>query len=154
MADEHPTIRTLLTAVTAVAIPFGYFAAPLLRFTDAATLAIAGTAIGVGASCTWMALRENWGRPHEIFYSVMLVGGLAGLTYELKGAADVSYANNLRCTAIQRDMLSAHSRMANPADAFQALGCRPQGRTGIMVPPTDRETKARRPLPDGGYLRW
>jgi hypothetical protein len=61
-------------------------------------------------------------------------------------------ANYKRCLAIQRDMLSAHPRIADGPNKFQALGCRPQGTdTRIFVPPTDRERAAGKPLPWGGY---
>lgn len=61
-------------------------------------------------------------------------------------------ANDSRCLLIQRDMLSARPRMANPADVFQALGCKPQGRdVRIFVSPTNRERAAGKALPWGGY---
>jgi len=44
-------------------------------------------------------------------------------------------ANERRCLAIQRDMLSARPRRADGPDLFQALGCRPQGEGGVYAPP-------------------
>lgn len=45
-------------------------------------------------------------------------------------------ANDRRCLAIQRDMLSARPRRTDGPDLFQALGCRPQGEGSVYAPRT------------------
>lgn len=60
-------------------------------------------------------------------------------------------ANDKRCVAVQADLLSAHPRRPDAADLFQALHCRPVGEGSVHAPPTDRERKAGRSLPWGGY---
>jgi hypothetical protein len=52
-------------------------------------------------------------------------------------------ANDRRCLAIQRDMLSARPRRADNPDLFQALGCRPQGEGSVYAPPRSSEGKSR-----------
>jgi hypothetical protein len=58
-----------------------------------------------------------------------------------------SAANERRCLAVQRDMLSAQPRRDDGPDLFQALGCRPQGEGSVFATPTSR---ASRPVQDHG----
>lgn len=48
------------------------------------------------------------------------------------------YANDIRCFAIQRDMLSSMPLRSDDPDLFQALGCRPQGEGSVYA---ERDTK-------------
>lgn len=84
----------------------------------------------------------------------VLSGGYGVYRYGelIVAASAAALANDKRCLAIQRDMLSARPRIADGPDKFQALGCRPQGTdTRIFVAPTNRERAAGKPLPWGGY---
>lgn len=128
---------------------------PLVRFADAGEFMSGGALIA--ASLTGFAIftvREEdkyaivWGTTAAL----MGLQGVWILTAAVFAANNAAAQNDVRCLAIQRDMLSAHRRIADGPDLFQALGCRPQGGGIIRVRPTDRELKARRPLPDGGYL--
>lgn len=75
-----------------------------------------------------------------------------GSYYYVSAGPIASYkANVRRCLAIQRDMLSAHRRLSDGPEVFQALGCRPQGDGIIRVPATDREKRVGHALPNGGY---
>ena len=83
-----------------------------------------------------------------------LIAGLIGAFYfVIAGFSDAENsvrANDRRCAAVQRDLLSARPRRSDAADLFQALGCRPRGEAPVYAPPTKRELMAGRPLPDGG----
>lgn len=56
-------------------------------------------------------------------------------------------ANDRRCLAIQRDMLSAQPRRADGPDLFQALGCRPQGEGNVYAPRHDVKPLQQLPKP-------
>ncbi len=47
----------------------------------------------------------------------------------------IDRANEMRCLAIQRDMLSAQPRRSDGPDLFQALGCKPQGEGSVYATP-------------------
>lgn len=51
-------------------------------------------------------------------------------------------ANDRRCLAIQRDMLSAEPRRDDGPDLFQALGCRPQGEGSVYASPVARKASS------------
>ncbi|KQS48251.1 hypothetical protein ASG20_14195 [Sphingomonas sp. Leaf198] len=60
--------------------------------------------------------------------------GVFLLMFSFSQAEDESWANDRRCLAIQRDMLSANPRRDDGPDLFQALGCRPQGEGSVYAP--------------------
>lgn len=53
----------------------------------------------------------------------------------IRGHEQSGRANDKRCLAIQRDMLSSQPRRADGPDLFQALGCRPQGEGSVYAQP-------------------
>ncbi len=130
------------------------FGAPVLRFVPPAPLFVFGF-----LACTTVAVsyfnslyRDLIGVRFGMVVNLMLIGltGVTGCFFVVQAAKD-AVTNDARCLAIQRDMLAAHPRRSDGPDLFQALGCRPQGQGGVAAPPTDRERKAGRPLPWGGY---
>lgn len=143
----------LKTAAVAAAI-LAFCIQPVLRFVDADLFMGGGAIFGAGLTGVVAAFYER-GRVALVVWAVtaaamMVVGGwLLGTAATQAGRNAVD--NDARCLAIQRDMLSAHRRMQDAPDVFQALGCRPQGAGVVHVPPTDREHRAGAPLPDGGY---
>jgi hypothetical protein len=44
------------------------------------------------------------------------------------------HANDRRCEAIQRDMLSAHPKRSDDTAIFEALSCKPQGAGSVYAP--------------------
>jgi hypothetical protein len=64
--------------------------------------------------------------------SAMLFAAGAGLTGLTGFKSDI--ANDRRCLALQRDILSARPRRSDSPDLFQALGCRPQGEGSVYAP--------------------
>lgn len=83
-------------------------------------------------------------------FIAITIGGMVYGIVTVPAMVDEAF-NDKRCLSIQRDMLSAHRRIEDGPDVFQALGCRPQGSGIIRVKPTDRELRAGRALTDGGY---
>lgn len=59
-------------------------------------------------------------------------------------------ANDKRCLAIQKDMLSPHPLRSDAPDLFQALGCRPQGEGSVHAPPSEQMIEVHEWLPWGG----
>ncbi len=112
-----------------------------------------GAALWSAACILTLMTASNQRKLHIVGSQALL--GFAGTVALMVAFADASTelkANDKRCLAIQRDMLSAHPRISDGPGKFQALGCRPQGTdTRIFVPPTDRERAAGKALPHGGY---
>lgn len=54
--------------------------------------------------------------------------------YKAQILSDDGKANDKRCLAIQRDMLSAMPLRNDDPDLFQALGCHPQGQGSVYAP--------------------
>lgn len=97
-------------------------------------------------------VRRREARPAYLVSVAAVLVSIVSLIGTVLPLAKRDSTNDQRCLALQRDMLSAHPRIGNSADVFQALGCRPQGQDRrIFVPPTDRERAAGKPLPWGGY---
>lgn len=151
MDSQHPIERAFFAAVAVIAATFAFFVSPVLRFAPANSLQLAGLGVGVGAAGLWLAMNGDWGKRWQLLYGVPALASMVWMTTIVVGAGETSIANDARCLAIQRDMLSAHRRMADGPNVFQALGCRPQGNGMIRVAPTDRELEAGRPLSEGGY---
>ncbi|MDF2493268.1 hypothetical protein [Sphingomonas sp.] len=109
-------------------------------------------AAGLTRAATWMGNEQAWRDPLGAYNGNHDLVGHLRHVHDVQRAREAARINDVRCLAIQRDMLSAHPRIAAGPDKFQALGCRPQGTdTRIFVPPTDRERAAGKALPQGGY---
>lgn len=130
-----------------------YFASPLLRYVDPATMLFAAMALSIGVVYwhdAWSADKVTAKRKIWFGIAAFAASAWAGAP-EIRDAINDVRANDKRCAAVQMDMLSAHPRRADSPDLFQALGCRPQGQGGVSAPPTDRERRAGHPLSWGGY---
>lgn len=110
-----------------------FAATPLLRFADPAVLWAGGYALATAVIVLVISqslINQKW---------LMRAGGalaglgLAILFYLGDTGMTASKANDKRCLAIQRDMLSAQPRRDDGPDLFQALGCRPQGEGSIYA---------------------
>ncbi len=127
---------------------------PFLRYGDAPSIAIVGVCAGLfvllfNAIYLSPGKRRWFYAGTGTFFLVCSGWALIGNAYPMVWA---SGANDERCRAIQEDMLSAHPRKANGPELFQALGCAPTGDDPtIFVPPTNRELRAGKALPFGGY---
>lgn len=125
-----------------------------LRYGDNATLAIIGLCAGLfGLLFNSVYLFPGRGRIAFALSSLVFLafGGLT-LLFAAPPMLAASSANDERCRAIQEDMLSAHPRKPDGPELFQALGCAPTGfDRRVFAPPTDRELKAGKSLPFGGY---
>lgn len=144
------------TGLGVAALVMAFFSSGEIAASDPVPLASAGICLGVAIMADHHVQSIPTGRRAAFMLSCVTVAAFVfgcGLIVFLGKEADRALsANRQRCWAIQQDMLSAHPRMSNAADAFQALGCRPQGEDSrIFVPPTDRERAAGKPLPSGGY---
>lgn len=141
-------------AVAAGAVLLAFCMQPVLRFVDADRFLGGGAFVGAAFTGLVAAWNETKRLPAFVFglsgIVMLLLGGWLLASTSTRAGSD-AVANDRRCIAIQRDMLSAHRRIEDGPDVFQALGCRPQGTGVIRVKPTDRELKAGHPLPSGGY---
>ncbi len=127
---------------------------PFIRSGDTADMAIVGLSAGLftlllnGVYVLKGPIRHYLAVGSICF--LLLAGGL--VLSNARPMIDTAAANDDRCRALQKDMLSSHPRKANGPDLFQALGCSPSGADRrIFVPPTDREIAAGHSLPHGGY---
>lgn len=80
--------------------------------------------------------------------SIAVLGSVAALisiSYPAQKRSE--RANERRCLAIQRDMLSARPRRPDGPDLFQALGCRAQGEGSVYRTPSAAERRAGHSLP-------
>lgn len=152
----HP-IASIWGSLALSGVIIAFASQPLFRFANPSTLMGGALVIGLGLCLFHIASAEpnRFARNFNLalcFFLVIFGGFFLFMTQE--EARDASYANDTRCLAIQRDMLSARHRMDDGPEIFQALGCRPQGTDEtIRVKPTHSELRAGRPLPNGGYSR-
>ncbi|SEM54057.1 hypothetical protein SAMN05192583_0560 [Sphingomonas gellani] len=132
-------------------------AGPLLRFTPPDVLQLFGLFVAGVVFAGYWGLIYFGDRDAKYMIALALLLAVAAsviATPMLNNATADSEANDRRCLAIQRDMVSAHRRIPDGPALFQAFGCRPQGSDPrLFVPPTDREKRAGHALPYGGYPR-
>jgi hypothetical protein len=133
---EDPTLAPLTGAIIAGAAAYAFLVSPVLRYADVDILAWTAPILGLGTAATWVAAHL---RPPRIVFNLISGVAFASLTVlslTVLDARKSASANDRRCLAIQRDMLSAHPRKPDGPALFQAFGCRPQGEGSVMVPPS------------------
>jgi hypothetical protein len=144
-ADLKRIGRGLLIAVPLV----GFVGQPLLRYASPAYLWVAGFSLAIGAAIV-TAEHTRRSVPWVLFGLVCGVASFFALAAISDEALTNAYNNDLRCLAIQRDMLSAQPKRADGPDLFQALGCRPQGAGDVYAlrgSPADHTPTARQLTP-------
>lgn len=130
------------------------FTSPYLKYVPTGQVFALGTSIGLSVMSLYWGTIYLGRADGKFWFGLGVLIGACGLIlgfYTSLIALDGAHANAKRCLAIQRDMLSAHPRRSDDPDLFQALGCAPSGEGSVSAAPTDREKKAGRPLPWGGY---
>lgn len=140
-----------ITAFAVVGAISAFLLQPLIRFMDALALEAAALGIMLGGAGLYAMLVLRRGIWAALFGALPIIFGAIIFLYQLNSAATASRVNDFRCKLLQTDMLADQPARSNAADAFAALGCRPQGDGDISAPVTDRERKAGRLLPNGGY---
>lgn len=121
----------------AAAALLAYILQPYVRFLPSNT-AIGGVVLAISL-VGYHAAAAN--KDFDKVAARAVVGGLGVFLLMLSffQAEDESWANDRRCLAIQRDMLSAQPRRHDGPDLFQALGCRPQGEGSVYAAPVGRK---------------
>lgn len=152
MHAEPELIDGIDRSLAAGAIIAAFFATPILRYVDPLLLVEAGAwaALGFGATFTVRHLPGGWryvGTGTSVLCLALAAWWIVPAGIQLQTSAA---ANDRRCLAIQRDMLSAQPRRADGPDLFQSLGCRPQGGGSVFAEPTRLEGAAGHALPGGG----
>lgn len=66
----------------------------------------------------------------------------AAVTFLFFQSVSNEAANDRRCLAIQRDMLSSMPLRSDGPELFQALGCRPHGEGSVYAPQTSKRQKS------------
>jgi len=137
MASEPDSDLHKLVGVGAAAVVAAFFLNPILpRFPPVYLL---WTATLASTALIWFY--EPWTHGRTLGWASIVLGvgfALIAFVLFLIALAHVERdqaANDRRCLAVQRDMLSARPRRADGPDLFQALGCRPQGEGSVYAPP-------------------
>lgn len=96
-------------------------------------------AIFAGATVLSIAFEQSrtWSTFRKIALPAAAIVAIATSYVVFKPLPDEA-ANDKRCLAIQRDMLSSMPMRSDGPDLFQALGCRPQGEGSVYA---ERDTK-------------
>lgn len=134
---ESETAR-FAAGIVAVALVAGYFAAPLLKYAEPGSLYLTGGLFGVGVGSWWALTGYESPTWQKVIAGLLILWGAISLLVMLGWAIETSRANDQRCLAIQRDMLSSMPFRSDGPDLFQALGCRPQGEGSVYA---ERDTK-------------
>lgn len=151
---RDPTQETRYVGVGAAVVVSGYLFSPVLQTLDHASL----TSAAIYSASALLMFYQPRAQSKRTMLAWQVVGLFAAVLAVTTVARSViradqnQDANDRRCLAIQRDMLSAHPHKPDGPALFQAFGCRPQGEGSAYAPPTDRELRAGRPLDNGGYL--
>lgn len=136
MANEHRPFTQLLPIFTTGAAIAVVGSGPLLRFVDPVT--VWTVALGLAAAVIINLLTEQEGleRWQQVLAWAFMTSACAVIIWTTSDWIAAARANDRRCLAIQRDMLSARPRRSDSPDLFQALGCRPQGEGSVYAPLT------------------
>lgn len=123
-SESFPKI--MATGVLILASVIAYFAVPLLRFADPRALFDAGSMFAFGAAAFYIEVSYSDRRATLILFAGIFLIGVIEIASVQAEAFKVSRYVDQKCAVIQFDMLSPKPSRENLADAFQALGCRPQ----------------------------
>lgn len=142
MVTEKATgMRRTLQVFAAGAAVLAFSASPLMRYADPVEIWTFGIAL---ASMIIINLIEDEEANSPLGIVTTRIIGYGTICLVVWWSSDwtsSAKANDRRCVAIQRDMLSARPRRHDGPDLFQALGCRPQGGGSVYASPvTERAT--------------
>ncbi|WP_165895482.1 hypothetical protein [Sphingomonas sp. PP-CE-1A-559] len=141
--------RRWYQSIIVCAAVIAFSSQPLMRFYSPVLLLEVGvtfTIVGVGFAFLRGHLEEmdrptGRSHPRQVVVAAVLatlLGLLAATGFFVAASSTAvkdSRANDARCLAIQRDMLSAKPRRNDDPDMFQALACRPQGEGSVFAKP-------------------
>ena len=133
--DREAMTKTIVQSALIASAVVAYFVSPLLPFANPRTLFNGGAMLGVGLGGAWSAMHGKWGKLWFGAYGLLALAGATILMVELTAAAVHSAANDRRCEQVQADMIGPKPQRPDGPDLFQALRCRPQGRSPIALPP-------------------
>lgn len=145
--DRADIDRVLFPAITALVAVFAFTTVPVLRFAPPESLSAAGAMLAFGAAGSWVAIRLDWDLALQIVVGAALLAGAFYMSLIVSHATEASKANDRRCIAVQRDMLSARPRRTDGPDLFQALGCRGQGEGSVYIPPPAKRSASNKSAP-------
>lgn len=145
--EPIPVTKLLLQVGLAAGATLAFFYSPFFDFADGSRLFWCGLLIsilvglGVGAAPAVKTKRHFY-----IYLSVLFPPLYAILFFGIAAPAkEAAAVNDLRCSTIQSDMLSAKPRIASGPELYIALHCAPSGDDPtIYVSPTRRELTAYR----------
>ncbi|WP_426255823.1 hypothetical protein [Sphingomonas sp. DC2300-3] len=134
-AVEEGIITAIDRALATIAILSAFALTPLLPFANPVAVAAGGCLFAVAAGLRFFGqqLPPRWSIASAVIGLVLFVIAGAILLPATSNAAAAAKANERRCLAIQKDMLSSLPLRANDADVFQALGCKPQGAGSVYA---------------------
>lgn len=110
-----------------------FTAAPLLRYADPVELWFAGIAIAGAIVISLVEDEQPHGWVGILLTRLFGYGAIVFAVWWVSDWTKSARANDRRCLAIQRDMLSSMPLRSDDPDLFQALGCRPQGEGSVFA---------------------
>lgn len=151
--DRHEKFARFAWSFGTIAVITVYMGGGLLRYGDPVGLFVAALCAG-GMLSTFhvgMLMRYAWLLIIPgLFFVLFSLGFFQVAPSLLPSMARASRANDKRCLALQRDMLSEHPLRSDDPDLFQALGCRPQGEGSVYAPASESMIAVHHWLPWGG----
>lgn len=127
------TLESSVAGIFGAAALMAYLCQPYVPFLPEWTIA-AGAVTGMSLAALITAAARK--KPHHVVAQALSgAGGIVLLLVAFAQASQERAANDRRCLAVQRDMLSAVPRREDAPDLFQALGCRPQGDGSVFAKP-------------------
>jgi hypothetical protein len=150
MSNQPTRAEALISGIIAAAATMSYFSLPILRYASPAFVLAFGLAVAVGVLVFVGENRTGGTLGWRLFSVLAVLVGIGGLLWHADTLLTASVSNDVRCDAIQKDMLSAQPRRSDDPDLFQALGCRPQGVGRVFAKPTKLEHAAGHSLLEGG----
>jgi hypothetical protein len=132
MGEDDGGFRVHLWGLGLGLLALAWSAGPLVRYASPGLIAVFGllAAVAVTSLYEWATEGESPRYSGAARLLAIFAGGGAmlcagSLLYSANAAA---IANDHRCLAIQREMLTSQERRSDDAAMFQAFGCRPQGK--------------------------
>lgn len=147
--ETDNNVSAFAQAGAIVAAIVGFTSSPLARFASPTGLALFGGIFALGLASMW--LDKRLANQDKRWVSYLFAGiGLLGLIFLLGLASNASAVTDVRCEALEREMVARTEARADLAAVFTALGCRPQTNFYVQIKPPPGRAQALKARLDPG----